>query len=152
MPVNFQGQTSHEVSIPPVLPFIEWYSSPYLLVILISDLSYSEISCGHPIGLRPCSRFAFMVMLTLVKGETIPEARIPHVLPMIVFYKLQSLLVIWTTNFKRDKIYFGCPLRGFIWSIFSLIAMPTHFQGKTSCKALIHLYCWWLSAIAQHLC
>lgn len=43
MTTNFQGQTSVKINKTYILPMIVYYSSPYLLVIKISDFENTKI-------------------------------------------------------------------------------------------------------------
>lgn len=98
----FSGQTSPKVRIPPILPMIMCYCSPYLLVIRISDFNNAEISRGHLLRPLLCTRLALTDMSTQFPGQTSPEANIPSVLPMIVCYSSPSLLVIRPKNLKKN--------------------------------------------------
>lgn len=81
-------------ALTPVLQIILCYSSPSLLVIRISEIKNAKLSRGHVLRLWLHKRLDLTNMHAHLKGQTSHEARIPPVLPMIMCYSLESLLMI----------------------------------------------------------
>ena len=78
------------------------------------------------------------------KGQTTPEESIPPILPMIVFYNIQSLFVIQISGFKNVKVSHGCLLIPWILSRFTLTIMLANIMVKEAPKRPYPLFCQWL--------
>lgn len=89
--------------IETVLRMIVCYSSASLLVIWKTDLYIAKTSYGY--SLRPLlrSQLTLTAMWTHFQGQMNHLVGIHSVLPMIMFYSSQSLLVISFSNFKMLK-------------------------------------------------
>lgn len=127
MPANVLGQTSSEACIPTVLWMIVCYSSQFLMVFQIWYFINAEISHGHSLWPWLFIHFANKAMPTDFKGQTITEALIPPILPMILRYTSPCFLQIWNSVFINVIILREILLWALLCSSLDLTAIPANF-------------------------
>lgn len=138
MPVRIKGQTRPKACILLVLLMIVCYSSLYLLVIHISAFKNAKSSHGHPFRPVLCSwlKHTYPSCRSILKVKRAKKHAYPSFYQWSCAIALNLCWLSWFQN-KTAEISLGRPLRSWLCIRFPFIAMPDHFQGKTSPKVCI---------------